>query len=230
MKYAASAGASFRGLWLLISLKLSKLLWNYCDYWLKNEVFELPLAEISRYQKSETAKRCTVQSCIFYIPNTELSNQYLWPQSNGSLKKSSIFDGVRPLPRRPIKPAGSKTGTVANTKSSSIMASKCISKLAQLHPPSASPNSPYYGLQVHLWVHSISASKCISKLAWSWPASASPTSLYLGLHVTVSSHNNGLQVYLWVHSIVIMRRTSNCSQPPPAASPDILYVDRYIDV
>ena len=32
-----------------------------------------------------------------------------------SLKKSSIFDVIRPLPRRPIKPAGSKYGTVANT-------------------------------------------------------------------------------------------------------------------
>ena len=39
----------------------------------------------------------------------------MWPYSDGSLKKSSIFDGVRPLPRRPIIPAGSKTGTVANT-------------------------------------------------------------------------------------------------------------------
>jgi len=115
MKYAAADGASFGGLRFLISLKLSKLLWDYCHFWRKNEVFELPLAEIKRYRKSEMAKRCAVQSCIFHIPNTILSNQYLWPESDGSLQKSSIFDGVRPLPRRHIIPAGSKTGTVANT-------------------------------------------------------------------------------------------------------------------
>ena len=30
--------------------------------------------------------------------------------------KSSIFNGVRPLPLRPIKPAGSKTGTIDNAR------------------------------------------------------------------------------------------------------------------
>jgi len=32
-----------------------------------------------------------------------------------------MFDGVRPLPRRPIKPAGSKTGPVANTSCTSYI-------------------------------------------------------------------------------------------------------------
>ena len=54
-------------------------------------------------------------SCILYIPNTKLSDQYLWPQSDGLHKKSSIFDRVRPLPCSPIKPAGSKPGTVDKT-------------------------------------------------------------------------------------------------------------------
>jgi len=80
----------------------------------------------------------------------------------------------------------------------SITASKCISKLARLQPPS----SHDHGLQVHLHTRLITASKCISKLARSQPG-----------------------VYLWVHSIVIFRRTSNCSQAPPAASPDIPCVD-----
>jgi hypothetical protein len=35
-----------------------------------------------------------------------------------SLNKLSIFDVVRPFPRRPIKPAGSKNGTVANPRHS----------------------------------------------------------------------------------------------------------------
>jgi len=77
MKYAASDGAFFGGLRFLISSKLSKLLWNYCHFWPKNEVFGLPLAEIWRYWKSETANRCAVCSCIFYIPNTKLCDQYL---------------------------------------------------------------------------------------------------------------------------------------------------------
>jgi hypothetical protein len=45
MKYAAADGASFCGLRFLISLKLSKLLWDYCHFWRKNEIFGLPLAE-----------------------------------------------------------------------------------------------------------------------------------------------------------------------------------------
>jgi len=65
----------------------------------------------------------------------------------------------------------------------SIAASQCISKLARSRPKSASPNSLYHGLQVHLWAHSISASKCISKLARSRPQSASLNSLDHGLQV-----------------------------------------------
>jgi ubiquitin-protein ligase len=106
---------------------------------------------------------------------------------------------------------------------------KGIAKLALLLSPSASPNPLNYALQVHLWVHSIWASKCISKLARSWPPSASLNSLYLGLQVTLTSHHNSLQVYLWVYLIVILRHTTNCSQPPSAASWDRPYVDRYID-
>jgi len=73
------------------------------------------------------------------------------------------------------------------------------------------------------------ASKYTANLTQSWPPSASPNSLDLGLQVTLSSHNTGLQVYFRVYLIVICRRTSNCSQPPPAACPYIPCVDRYID-
>jgi hypothetical protein len=37
-----------------------------------------------------------------------------------SLKHRRFLDGVRPWPRRPIKPAGSKTGTIAKTKRASL--------------------------------------------------------------------------------------------------------------
>jgi len=70
---------------------------------------------------------------------------------------------------------------------------------------------------MHLQKHLISSSQCISKFGLSWPPGASLPSL-----------NNRIQVYLWAHSIVICRQTSNCSQAPPAASPDILCVDGYL--
>ena len=103
-------------------------------------------------------------------------------------------------------------------------ASKYSSNLAQSRPPSASPISLDHCLKMHPQTRSITASKCISKYARLLPPSASPNSL-----------DHSLGVYLWVHSIFIFRRTSNCSQAPPAASPDIacrwvaILIHRYID-
>jgi len=68
-------------------------------------------------------------------------------------------------------------------QSRSIIACKCISKLARLQPQSASLTSLDLGLQVHLQTQSITASKCISKLARSRPPSASPSSPNLGLQM-----------------------------------------------
>jgi hypothetical protein len=106
-----------------------------------------------------------------------------------------------------------------------ITASKC----ARLRPPSACPKSFDHGLRVHLYVHLITVSKltqllppklarlwppkCISKLGQSWPP---------------SSHNHSLQMHLRVDSIVIFRRTSNCSQAPPAGNVVILCLDGYL--
>jgi len=59
------------------------------------------------------------------------------------------------------------------------MASKCISKLGRLRPPS----SHHHGLQVHLQTRTITASKCISKLAQAHPPSVSLNSLDLSLQV-----------------------------------------------
>jgi hypothetical protein len=54
-------------------------------------------------------------------------------------------------------------------QSRSIMASKCVSELAQPQPPSISLNSHDYRVKVC----TITASKCITKLAWSQTRSAS---------------------------------------------------------
>jgi len=59
-------------------------------------------------------------------------------------------------------------GLQVHIQTSSITASKCISKLAQSQPPSVFPNSHDYGHQVYLQTHTITAFKCISKLARSW--------------------------------------------------------------
>jgi hypothetical protein len=65
----------------------------------------------------------------------------------------------------------------------------CISKLAQLWPPSVSPNLLYYSLQAHLQTHSITASKCIIIFALTQTASVSPNSLDYSLQVHVQTHS-----------------------------------------
>jgi len=88
-------------------------------------------------------------------------------------------------------------------QSRSIIAYKCISKLAQSRPPSASlssrsrpqsasPNSLDYGLQVR----TITASNCISKLARSPPQSASPNSLDHALQVHLSTRSITASKYI----------------------------------
>jgi len=99
----------------------------------------------------------------------------------------------------------------------SIMAFKCISKLAQLWPPSASPNLLDYSLQVRtidgLQTRSIIASKCISQFTWSWPRSASPNLLDHGLQVHMI---NGLQTHFITVSKCIFQFTRSralCASP-----------------
>jgi hypothetical protein len=95
-------------------------------------------------------------------------------------------------------------GIQVNLQTSLITASKCISKLLQLRPPSShdhglqvhisilarswppsgSPNSFDRGVQVHIETSSITASKCISELARSQPPG-----------VSLHSPNYGLQVH-----------------------------------
>jgi len=70
-------------------------------------------------------------------------------------------------------------------QSCSNTASKCISELAQLRPPS----SHEHGLQVHLQTRSITASKCISEFTRSTSPSASlgPLDLSLQVHIQTRS-------------------------------------------
>jgi len=119
-------------------------------------------------------------------------------------------------------------GLQVHPQTRSIMASKCISKLARSQASSASPKLLDHGFQTR----SITASKCISNNARSWPPSASPNSLDHSLQVhpqtrsiaaskwisklarsrppsaSPKSLDYGLGVYPRVHLIVIFRRTS----------------------
>jgi hypothetical protein len=63
------------------------------------------------------------------------------------------------------------------------MASKYISKLARLQPPSVFSNPLNYGRQVHPHTRTITASKCTPNLAQLWSPSASPQLLNHGVQV-----------------------------------------------
>ena len=69
----------------------------------------------------------------------------------------------------------------------SIMASKCMTKLAESQPPRSHDQRPSnsfdYNLKVHLSVYSISGCKWITKVALSWPPSTSHSSLNSGFQV-----------------------------------------------
>jgi len=126
------------------------------------------------------------------------------------------------------------------------MASKCISKLAWPQPPSTSPNSLDYHLQVHLWVtrsraanespnsldsgpqfRTIMASKFISQLA----RAQHPTSHNHGLQsisnlaqlrhptASLSSLNHGLSVHFDTRSI---KASYIAQSQPQSASPNLL--------
>jgi len=97
----------------------------------------------------------------------------------------------------------------SRTTPSRLTASKYSSDLVRSWPPSVSPNSEDYGLQVC----TITASKCISKLAPSRLQSASPNSLK---HI--------LQVYLYSHSITASKCISKLarSQPPSVCPNSIM--------
>jgi len=115
-------------------------------------------------------------------------------------------------------------------QSRSITASKCISRLARLRaprshdhclqvhisklarsrPPSVSPNSLDYGLQVHLQTRSITISECISKFTRSRPPSVSPNTL-----------DYRLQVHLQIRSITALEYISEFTRSSFTGAPRI---------
>jgi hypothetical protein len=76
VKYAARWGASLGHLWFSISLNLSKRQPKNLIFRPKLTIISKQLAELWRYQKSETAKRCAIWSSICHVPNTEWLDEY----------------------------------------------------------------------------------------------------------------------------------------------------------
>jgi len=73
------------------------------------------LLNFNEIENRRTPKDAPCHAAYWIYEKLKLSDQYSWTWLDSSLKRSSIFDGERPLPCRPIKPARSKTGTVTNT-------------------------------------------------------------------------------------------------------------------
>jgi len=73
------------------------------------------LAEFWRYQTSETAKRCTVWSSIFHVPNTKLSDEYsrTWLREPCGTSLDQTAWGWVFL--KPLSYKRSENGTVAST-------------------------------------------------------------------------------------------------------------------
>jgi len=78
IKYVTSYGASFGRIRFSISSNLSMRQPNNLVFGPKMAIISKQLAEFWRYQKSETTRRCTVQSCIFHTPNTKLCDEVSW--------------------------------------------------------------------------------------------------------------------------------------------------------
>ena len=131
----------------------------------------------------------------------------------------------------------------------SILASKYIFKVTSSQSEGASPISMYHGFQMQFWIHSTSTFKWIPTVPWSHPPSASTGSHGYGLWLNHGTHsttatqcisevtrcwppiaasnsvNHSLRVDLSVHLINSFSWTSNSSEPPSAASPDMPSVD-----
>jgi len=113
--------------------------------------------------------------------------------------------------------------TASRLTASRLTSSMYSSNLDRSWPPSASPNSPDHGHQVHLQICTIMASKCISEFTRSRPQSVSPILLHHGLQVHTSwspsvcpkSLDYDLQVLFWVHSITPSQCTSKLARSRP---------------
>jgi hypothetical protein len=123
-------------------------------------------------------------------------------------KSPSTQSAIHRLPPS-TRPNSLDYGLQVHLQTSSIAASKCISKVARSRPPIASPILLDRGLQVHLQTRSSTASKCISKLA----RLQHP-----------SSRDHGLQVHLHTRLITASKCISKLARSRPSSvslnSPD----------
>jgi len=85
------------------------------------------------------------------------------------------------------------------------MAYKCISNFAQVRPPSVTPTSLHYSLQLYLLTRTITD----SMFTRSWPSTVSPSSL-----------DDSLQVHLQTHSIMSSMCIFEFTWLRPASSHD----------
>ena len=133
----------------------------------------------------------------------EVTNR--WIESHHLVRYSSTTSKYLSNLNRSRPPSASPKSLDYSLPVRPIMASKCISKLAQLQPPSLHD----HGLQVaYLQTRSITATKCIPNLAQSGPP---------------SSHEHGLQVHLQTPSIMIWECISKFTwSRPPSVSPNTL--------
>ena len=133
-------------------------------------------------------------------------------------------------------------GLLVHLQTRSIIATKCISNLPQLRPPSsidqrilcASQNSLDYGLGVHVETGLFTASKCISRLLRLWPPSSHDGGLQMNLQarlITASKcifnharlrpsswQNCGLQAHLQIRSIKACKCISKLTRSQPRSA------------
>jgi len=95
---------------------------------------------------------------------------------------------------------------------SKLTVSKYSSNLARSWPPSVSPDSLDYGLQVR----TIMASKCISKPARCWPPSASLSSLDLSLQVHIQTRS--------ITASKCISEFTRSTSPSASLTPSIKYI------
>ena len=119
-------------------------------------------------------------------------------------------------------------GLQVRLQTRSILASKCISNVAQSRPQSASLSSLNHGLHVYIQTSSIMAFKCISKLARSWSWSASVTWLDHGLPVYIQTRSITASKFAWSGPSSSFPNLFD-HQPPSASpnSPDYSAVERW---
>jgi len=118
---------------------------------------------------------------------------------------------------------------LVHLKPCSIMASKCISELAQTCPSSVSPNLHDHGLRLYLSVPTLSVSHWISTFTLSWPRSASPTNVIMALKCIsqftrfrpLSASPNSLYHSVDVHKILASNCIWKCTQSACLGAPQI---------